>query len=107
MNDRIPARRMGAAEERASAAIFLASSESSFVNGAELRVDGGSTCLGAAVAETWSIGRHLPCRMGGDPPSLADGGSIGGNSCSWRSSHRSGWRVPRKEEQADTGRHLT
>ncbi|WP_307107674.1 SDR family oxidoreductase [Stenotrophomonas rhizophila] len=32
---------MGAAEERASAAIFLASSESSFVNGAELRVDGG------------------------------------------------------------------
>ncbi|UQY87895.1 SDR family oxidoreductase [Stenotrophomonas rhizophila] len=68
---------MGAAEERASAAIFLASSESSFVNGAELRVDGGSTCLGAAVAETWSIGRHLPCRMGGHRPSLADGGSLG------------------------------
>ena len=41
MSDRIPAGRMGAAEELASAALFLASSESSFVNGAELRVDGG------------------------------------------------------------------
>ncbi|WP_122845083.1 SDR family oxidoreductase, partial [Pseudomonas viridiflava] len=41
MSDRIPAGRMGAADELASAALFLASNESSFVNGAELRVDGG------------------------------------------------------------------
>lgn len=41
MSDRIPAGRMGAAEELANAALFLASPESSFVNGAELRVDGG------------------------------------------------------------------
>ncbi len=41
MSDRIPAGRMGDAEELANAALFLASSESSFVNGAELRVDGG------------------------------------------------------------------
>lgn len=41
MSDRIPAGRMGAAEELASAALFLASNESSFVNGSGLRVDGG------------------------------------------------------------------
>lgn len=37
----IPAGRMGSAEELASAALFLASDDSSFVNGAELHVDGG------------------------------------------------------------------
>ena len=37
----IPAGRMGSAEELASAALFLASDDSSFVNGTELHVDGG------------------------------------------------------------------
>lgn len=41
MAARIPAGRMGEAYELAQAALFLASDESSFVNGVELRVDGG------------------------------------------------------------------
>lgn len=41
MADRIPAGRLGDPEELAAAALFLASDESRFVNGAELRVDGG------------------------------------------------------------------
>jgi hypothetical protein len=38
---RIPLGRMGRAEEVASAALFLASDESSFISGIELPVDGG------------------------------------------------------------------
>lgn len=41
MSQTIPAGRMGSAEELASAALFLASDDSSFVNGTELHVDGG------------------------------------------------------------------
>lgn len=41
MSRLIPAGRMGTAEELAAAALFLASDDSSFVNGAELHVDGG------------------------------------------------------------------
>ena len=37
-----PLGRLGAPEEIASAALFLASDESGFVNGSELFVDGGS-----------------------------------------------------------------
>ena len=37
----IPLSRMGRAEEVASAALFLASAEASFITGAELPVDGG------------------------------------------------------------------
>lgn len=37
-----PLGRLGAPEETASAALFLASDESGFVNGSELFVDGGS-----------------------------------------------------------------
>ena len=38
---RVPLRRFGSAEEMASAALFLASSQSSYVVGAELAADGG------------------------------------------------------------------
>jgi len=41
MQDMIPAGRMGAPEELARAALFLAGSDGSFVNGVELHVDGG------------------------------------------------------------------
>ncbi len=41
MASRIPAGRFGEVDEIAHAALFLASEESRFVNGAELRVDGG------------------------------------------------------------------
>jgi NAD(P)-dependent dehydrogenase (short-subunit alcohol dehydrogenase family) len=41
MADRIPAGRLGDPDELAHAALYLASDESRFVNGAELRVDGG------------------------------------------------------------------
>lgn len=41
MAERIPAGRMGEAEELAHAALFLASDESAFVNGVTLRADGG------------------------------------------------------------------
>lgn len=41
----VPMRRLGAAEEMARAALFLASSDSSFIAGADLRVDGGLTYL--------------------------------------------------------------
>lgn len=41
MTERIPAGRLGEAEELAQAALYLASDESRYVNGAELRVDGG------------------------------------------------------------------
>ncbi len=45
MADAIPLGRMGDPEELASAALFLASDDSSFVNGMNLRVDGGMTLL--------------------------------------------------------------
>lgn len=41
MAERIPAGRLGEADELAHAALYLASDESRFVNGATLRVDGG------------------------------------------------------------------
>ncbi len=41
MTQRIPAGRLGEADELAHAALYLASDESRFVNGTELRVDGG------------------------------------------------------------------
>jgi NAD(P)-dependent dehydrogenase (short-subunit alcohol dehydrogenase family) len=41
MADMIPAGRLGEPEELARAALFLASQDSSFVNGIELHVDGG------------------------------------------------------------------
>jgi NAD(P)-dependent dehydrogenase (short-subunit alcohol dehydrogenase family) len=45
MTERIPAGRLGEAEELAHAALYLASDESRYVNGANLRIDGGM-CLG-------------------------------------------------------------
>jgi len=45
MAQSIPAGRLGRPEEVARAAVFLASDESSFINGAELLVDGGLTQL--------------------------------------------------------------
>lgn len=41
----IPRGKMGRAEEIASVALFLASDDSSFVNGVELAVDGGTTAI--------------------------------------------------------------
>ena len=41
MESQIPLGRMGKPEETAAAALFLASDDSSFVNGSELFVDGG------------------------------------------------------------------
>jgi len=45
MADMIPAGRLGMAEELAQAALYLASSDSSFVNGVELHVDGGMSLV--------------------------------------------------------------
>ena len=39
----IPMGRLGTADELASAAVFLASDESSFITGIDLPVDGGTT----------------------------------------------------------------
>ncbi len=41
----IPRGKMGRAEEIASVALFLASEDSSYVNGMELVVDGGTTVI--------------------------------------------------------------
>jgi NAD(P)-dependent dehydrogenase (short-subunit alcohol dehydrogenase family) len=41
----IPRGKMGRPEEIASAALFLASDDSSYVNGMELVIDGGSTVI--------------------------------------------------------------
>jgi NAD(P)-dependent dehydrogenase (short-subunit alcohol dehydrogenase family) len=41
----IPAGRLGEADELAQAALYLASSDSSFVNGIELHVDGGMSLV--------------------------------------------------------------
>ena len=41
----IPRRQMGRPEEIASVALFLASDDSSYVNGVELVVDGGMTAI--------------------------------------------------------------
>lgn len=41
----VPIKRMGTSSEIAHAAVFLASDESSFVVGTELRVDGGSAAF--------------------------------------------------------------
>jgi len=43
LTNRIPLNRMGLPEEVATAALFLASADSSFVAGAELCIDGGMT----------------------------------------------------------------
>ncbi|MNK98970.1 Levodione reductase [compost metagenome] len=45
MADMIPAGRLGEADELAQAALYLASSDSSFVNGIELHVDGGMSLV--------------------------------------------------------------
>ncbi|WP_445262182.1 SDR family oxidoreductase [Pseudomonas sp. MYb330] len=45
MADIIPAGRLGESEELAQAALYLASSDSSFVNGIELHVDGGMSLV--------------------------------------------------------------
>ena len=48
----IPRREMGRPEEIASVALFLASDDSSYVNGTELVVDGGTTVISADPAIT-------------------------------------------------------
>lgn len=45
MTERIPADRLGEADELAHAALYLASDESRYVNGAELLVDGGMSLI--------------------------------------------------------------
>ncbi len=49
--DRIPAGRMGTADELTGAALFLASDASSYVTGQTLHVDGGALVLGWTSAE--------------------------------------------------------
>jgi NAD(P)-dependent dehydrogenase (short-subunit alcohol dehydrogenase family) len=45
VTDRQVMKRMGTPEDVGNAVAFLASDEASFITGAELRVDGGLTCL--------------------------------------------------------------
>jgi Enoyl-(Acyl carrier protein) reductase len=45
MEELIPRRKMGRPEEIATVALFLASDDSSFVNGVELSVDGGLSAI--------------------------------------------------------------
>ncbi|TCJ99150.1 SDR family NAD(P)-dependent oxidoreductase [Nocardia alba] len=44
-----PAGRVGTADDVAAAVVFLASSDATFVNGHDLRVDGGLTAIGASA----------------------------------------------------------
>lgn len=43
--ERIPLKRVGVPEEVASAVLFLASDEASYITGADLPIDGGAACL--------------------------------------------------------------
>jgi 3-oxoacyl-[acyl-carrier protein] reductase len=63
--DRIPARRYGEREEVAAAVLFLASRESSFVNGHILNVDGGFNAAGLVFDAEGEAA--IPVRAAGTP----------------------------------------
>lgn len=61
--DRIPAGRMGTAEEQAEAALFLGSDQASYIYGANLVVDGGWSHSGYPDTRLW-FGPYLDDKIG-------------------------------------------
>jgi len=57
-HDRIPLKRYGSGDEIAAAVLFLASAESSFINGAVLNVDGGFDAAGLIFDQENGAGLH-------------------------------------------------
>ncbi|GGX83791.1 hypothetical protein GCM10010358_42470 [Streptomyces minutiscleroticus] len=77
----VPLGRMGRPKEVASAALFLATAESSFVTGTEIYVDGGAD-------QAWEVRARQPAAFGGRAPSPATGTGRRDTVASGRSGRR-------------------